>query len=246
MNLFPVATFRPTTNKLFSFYQDGRRLLLKLYVGEKCQERYERERYLLKKWALHHLPVPCFYDFDVAGVTKPYLVTDYMEGVSLREYLASPAYSTEKKLARLEDIFSCNRNRHSLALQTNDPDFVLFDANTGNIIVTGNGYFHIDFEAPAKRENLVNLISKEMAKFCRWACRDMGRDNMTIIVEKLTDIYADHLELLQRIVELTTSSPLQFVHRLRDKGKKKKNPLEITKYDIADAIRKELQLRQAG
>jgi len=246
MNLVPVKTFRPTANKLFYFYQDGRRLLLKSYVGKRAQERYEQERYLLGKWARHNFPAPSFYDIDIEGAAKPFLVIDYIAGVSLREYLVSSDNPVEKKITRLEEIFSSNRNRHSLAFRENDPDLVLFDANTGNIIIADSGHFHIDFEAPAKKGNLVNLISKEIAKFCRWACRDMGRDNMPIIIKKLTDVYADSPEFLKRIVELTNNSPLQFVHRLRDKRKKRKNPLEVTKYDIADAVKKELQLRHAG
>ena len=56
--------------------------------------------------------------------------------------------------------------------------------------------------------------------------------------------YRGNQEILQLIVERTASRPFQWYHRWRDRDRKRRNPAEVTKYDVADAVATELKRRR--
>jgi len=82
----------------------------------------------------------------------------------------------------------------------------------------------------------VHPACKEMAKFCRWVARDMGRDHIDAVVRIMADAYKDQKYLLLKIIHRPTQRTFQAVHRWRDLRKIKRYPTEVTKYDIADIL----------
>ena len=238
MELTLLKTFHDTTNRLYRLSKDGVELLVKCYSGPNAEYRWKRESRVMAIWGAHDYDVPVCYDIQVPGIKGPYLVMDYIDGICISEYLSDERVPIEKKYNTLRSIFNNNALRHATALTSKNPDLVQYDANTGNIMVTTNRCFHIDFETPPKNRTVGDLICKEMAKFCRWAVRDMGRECLDEVTGLLVGAYAKQPWLIDRIVALPTHRPFQGFHRWRDAKKKKKDPVEITKYDIADALKR--------
>ena len=242
MDLKPLKTFHNTTNRLCRFSKDGTDFLVKCYSGPNAEGRRRREARVLSLWAAHGYFVPLCHDILIPGMEGPYLVMDYLDGICISEYLSSQHIPVKTKRVTLKKLFQNNAVRHAKALVSKNPDFVQYDANTGNIVITADRYFHVDFETPPKNRPIGDLVCKEMAKFCRWTVRDMGREYLYDITGLLVNAYEDQLWLIDRIVALPTRRPFQILHRQRDAKKKKRDPGEITKYDIADALK---HLRQA-
>jgi hypothetical protein len=240
MELTPLNTFHDTTNHLFILCADEKELLVKCYTGPHAVERWQLEKTVLTLWYRRQYPVPRCHPIRVPGLAEPYLVMDYLKGICISEFLSDKSVPQDKKLKTLKRIFQNNLIRHEQALALNDPRLVQYDANTGNIVITASGCFHVDFETPPKNRPITDLVCKEIAKFCRWAVRDMGRDSLSEVVTIVREVYHQHLGLLERIIALPTHRPFQFFHRFRDARKKKRYPGEVTKYDIADGLKHSL------
>ncbi len=241
MELLPYKLFRSTSNnKLYLVSPEDKTFLLKCYYGPRAQERKNSEFQTLQFWRDNEYPVPKCYDLEITDIVGPYLVMDYLPGTCLGEYLADPEVPVEKKLEKIGEIFRNNFVRHSKALKKKEPRLVHNDANTGNIVVSSDGCYYIDFEGSVKKGPLDDMVCREMAKLCRWVARDMGRDSLEAVVGNMVKAYQEKEELLRRIVELTIGRPFQIIHRLRDLRKKKANPGDVTKYDIADTLKKAL------
>ena len=80
----------------------------------------------------------------------------------------------------------------------------------------------------------------ELAKFLRWAVRDLGRQYLDRVVSFVLDSYGRESLIIAALVDRVYRVPFQFVHRWRDRRKKAGRPGEVTKYDLADAFHAKL------
>ena len=239
MKLLPLKPFRATTNDFFVLTADEDKYLVKLYRGPSAQQRRDQERRRLHQWTGNGYLAPRVNDIVVPELRdESYLVMSFIEGISLREYLCRDNNDRGKKWNCLKTFFQQNSLRHQRAIKENNPDLLHYDANTGNVICAADGFYFIDFETIDPHHNVVESTAVEAATMCRWIVRDLGRTSLDKVVEIMASSYQNQQDLLQIIVQRTTARPGQFYHRWRDRQRKRKNPQEITKYDIADVLAK--------
>jgi tRNA A-37 threonylcarbamoyl transferase component Bud32 len=237
MELEPIKTFRLTTNKVSRFQHDGRELLVKHYTGADQQARRDREERTLELWREYGFHVPVVRKIAIPQLLdEPQLVLDYLGSLTLQEMLKNPAVPHDEKLESIAAIFIENSRRHRLALERSEPFLIHADANTSNILCHDGTFYFIDFENTPEGADLTELAAIETAKFTRWVARDCGIELLPAVVSTLVEAYRGNQEILQTIVGRTTSRPFQWYHRWRDRSRKRRNPAEVTKYDIADAV----------
>jgi len=245
MELEPIKTFRLTTNKVSRFRHDGRELLVKHYTGTDKEARRDREERTLELWRECGFHVPVVRKLQIPQLLdEPQLVLDYLGSLTLQEKLKNRAVPRAEKLASIAAIFIENSRRHRLAIERSEPLLIHADANTSNILCHEGGFYFIDFENGPEGTSLTELAAIETAKFTRWVARDCGIELLPAIVGVLGEAYRGNQEILQLIVERTTSRPFQWYHRWRDRDRKRRNPAEVTKYDVADAVAAELKRKR--
>lgn len=243
MELKPLMKFSKTKNKLYTLVDRNSKYLVKCYCGPHNLERYTQEKLMINHWKEAGFKVPEIYDKEVQGVTKPYLVTGFIEGMSLREYLSENNNSIDKKLETLTKLFYELSKRHELAIRTDDRYLVHYDPSSGNIICTKNGFYFIDFETPPpKKRSLLESASIEVATTCRWIVRDLGIEFIEEVLKLIVASYTSQKSLLKLIVARTTNRPFQFYHRWQNYKRKLAHPKNVTKYDIVDMLSKLLQV----
>ena len=191
---------------------------------------------MLDHWIELGFNVPEIVAKKIEGIREPYLVTSFIEGPSLREYLLGNSCSLKEKLESLTRFFKEMEHRHKLAINLNDQDIAHHDPSTDNVILAENHFYFIDFETPRKKRSVVELASIEIATTCRWIVRDLGIDYVQEILKCMVAVYKGQDNLLKPIVKRTVGRPFQFYHLRRDKRKKAANPKDVTKYDIANAL----------
>lgn len=239
MKLSPFKTFRKTTNSLYVLVDRDSRYLVKHYCGSSNFARRRQEKFMLNLWQQSGLNVPRIHDKEVASLPEPYLVTSFIEGLSLREYLSKNDCSIEKKLKSLAALFRELAQRHDLAIRADDRNLVHHDPSSGNIIYAENGFYFIDFETiPKRRHSVLESASIEIATTCRWIVRDLGIEFIEEVLKLVVASYKSQESLLKLIVKRTASRPFQFYHRWQDRKRKMARPQDVTKYDIADALAK--------
>lgn len=237
MNISPFAAFRRTTNALYTVRDADAEYFVKCYRGPSGPEREDRERHMIHSWEKEGFEVPRIYDIEIPDLTKPYLVTDLVKGVSLREYLAGDTQPASMKMEVLTKLFTELRRRHELAIAKNDPRFIHPDASTGNILCTRSGFCFIDFEAePRRRDSVMEAAGIEVATLCRWIVRDLGAGHLSEVLTRVQAAYEGREHLLDLAAGRTMNRPFQFYHRWQDRRRKQQNPGEVTKYDIARAL----------
>jgi tRNA A-37 threonylcarbamoyl transferase component Bud32 len=237
MELEPIKTFRLTTNKVSRFQHEGRELLVKHYTGTDKEARRNREERTLELWRECGFSVPVVRKLQIPQLPdEPQLVLDYLGSLTLQERLKSPAVPHAEKLENITVVFIENCRRHRLAIERSEPFLIHADANTSNILCHDGRFYFIDFENTPEGADLTELAAIETAKFTRWVARDCGIELLPAIVSVLVEAYRSNQEILQIIVGRTTSRPFQWYHRWRDRSRKRRNPAEVTKYDIADAV----------
>jgi Ser/Thr protein kinase RdoA (MazF antagonist) len=242
MQLEPLKTFRQTTNAVYVLHHEGRRFLVKRYNGDDARRRRDKERSTLEIWTELGLSVPSVQHIEVPELrNESYLVMDYAGDSTLQEWLKDSEVSPHGKLERLARIFQESRRRHQAAISRHEPRLLHADANTSNILCVGERSIFIDFESRVECDDLNEAAAIETAKFCRWAARDMGIDHLPGIVSTLVQAYGDERERLWLIVRRTCNRSFQFFHRWRDARRKARQPGEVTKYDVADALARELR-----
>lgn len=245
MELEPIKTFRLTTNKVSRFQHDGRELLVKHYTGTDKEARRDREERTLELWRECGFHVPVVRKLQIPQLLdEPQLVLDYLGSLTLQEKLKNPAVTHGEKLESIAAIFAENNRRHRLAIERAEPFLIHADANTSNILCHEGRFYFIDFENSPEGASLTELAAIETAKFTRWVARDCGIELLPAVVGALVDAYHRKQEILQLIVERTTSRPFQWYHRWRDRSHKRQNSAEVTKYDVADALATELKRRK--
>lgn len=239
MRLSPLETFRKTTNTLYTLVDGDDKYLVKCYCGPRNFTRYRQEKLTLNRWEQAGFNVPTVHDIEVPSATEPYLVTSFIEGPSLREYLSESAHALGDKLGTLRGLFRELARRHDVAICTNDRHLVHYDPSSGNIIATQNGFYFIDFETPVETSHSVlEWASIEVASTCRWIVRDLGIESLEEVLKLVVAAYKDQESLLRLIVDRTTGRPFQFYHRWKNRKRKFARPEEVTKYDIADGLAK--------
>jgi tRNA A-37 threonylcarbamoyl transferase component Bud32 len=241
MELELLRTFRQTTNTVYLFRHQGRQVLAKRYLGEDAPDRRNREESRLRRWAAAGFSVPRVMELTVSEFnSEPHLVLEFLEAVTLQEWLKNEGVPTETKLGRLTAIFEENHRRHRLAMSRGDAELIHADANTSNVLCRDQQFFFIDFENSVEKKAVAELAALEIAKFCRWAARDLGIQHLPRMMHHLVETYAGEAALLQTIVDRTRGRSLGYLHRWRDHRRKKQNPREVTKYDVADALARAL------
>jgi len=238
MKLSPLATFRKTSNALYTFTGDKEKLLVKCYRGCSAYDHIQQEQFALTYWRQAGYSVPEIRDLIVPPLEQPYLVMTYIDGLSLREYLSSERIALDQKLLAVEKFFADMSTRHKRAIKNDDRHLLHYDPSSGNVILADNKFYYIDFEAPPQRHGVLDAASAELATVCRWIVRDLGIDSLKDVLRVMVSAYADQQVLLRRTVNRTTGRPFQFYHRWQDRKRKLAQPQNVTKYDIADALRK--------
>lgn len=191
---------------------------------------------MLNHWNELGFNAPKIVGKKIECIKEPYLVTSFIEGPSLREYLSGNSCSLKEKLELLTSFFKEMDHRHKLAINSNDPDIAHHDPSTGNVILAENRFYFIDFETPRKKRSVVELASIEVATICRWIVRDLGIDYVQEVLKRMVAVYKGQDNLLKPIVKRTSGRPFQFYHRRKNHRRKIANPNDITKYDIADTL----------
>jgi len=239
MALSPLETFRKTTNALYILVDGGKKYVVKHYRGPGNLARRRQEELSLTHWKKAGFNAPEIHDLRVPGVPEPYLVTSFIEGLSLREYLCAGTHAVDERFSTLEMLFRELAGRHEFAVNANDCNLIHHDPSSGNIICSEDGFYFVDFEAPLrKRRSALESASIEVATTCRWIVRDLGIESIEQVLKLLVVAYASQEPLLKLIVDRTTARPFQFFHRWKNRKRKLLRPDEVTKYDIADELAK--------
>ena len=237
MKLTVFEAFRKTTNKLYILIDDSGKYLVKNYYGPNSLARYQQEKFMINHWKQAGFMVPQIYDKQVPDVPEPYLVTGFIKGLSLREYLSAKNPAMPEKLAVLAKFFEQMRQRHDTAIQTNDQYLIHYDPNSGNVIYTDDSFYFIDFESPHKSRCSVSVsASIELATLCRWIVRDLGPKFLEQVLKQMVAAYKGQESLLNLVVKRTAARPFQFYHRWKNQRFKTLYPNDVTKYDIADSL----------
>ena len=243
MDLEPLKTFRASTNQASLLRHDGRLVLVKEYAGERPQERRDCEEQSLRAWKEAGFPVPELFavELPASPARGPFLAMSHVQGVTLQEILQDAGRPLVEKFALLEEILRSGLRRHQLACEQRQPRLIHPDPNTSNILCPDSGGFvFIDFETTGSGADLEESAAVELAKLCRWAARDLGVAHLPALMRQVVGIYRARPGLLRRLVARTHDRPLQFFHRWQDSRRRRRNPRDVTKYQLADALAAEL------
>ncbi|OPY90342.1 MAG: hypothetical protein A4E72_00700 [Syntrophus sp. PtaU1.Bin208] len=198
------------------------------------QKRKEYEEACLKSWSNKGFRVPAVLASPFPEYEEiPHLCTTFVEGVTLRSILRKGYASSREILGKfLEDL----SNRHALAFRTKDIYLFHIDANTQNILVAKNVFYHVDFEMGRPWEQPMECACREISKLLVSMGEDLKPEERKSLYHLFKNIYQDKdvLEYLDRSV---TRRPFQKLHRWRNQKKKEKNPRRVTLYDLVDTWR---------
>ena len=242
MTLVPFTPKRFTGSELFTTELEGKKYIVKSYLGVDAAERCELERSRLNHWKNHFFRVPDFLDGQQVALDAPHLLIDFIPGVNLSDVLKDEMFSYEVKRGQLEQVYLENVKRHISAIENNDQMLVHTDPNTDNILLVDDFYVTIDFEHPSKERPILEAIAHEVATFTRRTLTDLGREHISDVVELICHCYTKKPEILEKVCQLTLGRNFQFYHRYKDNQKKVKKLGLVTRYDVADALRAELDL----
>ncbi|MCK5232721.1 MAG: hypothetical protein KAR13_20775 [Desulfobulbaceae bacterium] len=237
MPLTEFKTFKKTSNRLFVYDHKSEKLLVKCYYAQPAEKRRDKELFIMRYWHNAGYRVPEIHDIKIPSIDVPYIVMNFIDGISLQHFLSTDDNSLETKLETLSRFFKNINGRHDRAIRNNEGNLIHFDPSTGNVICADNDFLFIDFEDARKKRSVLNAAAIETATLCKWIVRDMGIRYADNVLSCLVSVYGNR-KLLNLIVKQTAGVPFQFFHRRRDRNKKLANPREVTKYDIADALAK--------
>lgn len=237
MELQPLQTFRVSTNRASLLQQDGRTYLVKRYSGENPRERLACEKLSLGLWTDAGFKVPAVSTLEIPELRgTDYLVIEFLKGPTLQELLKDAAVGLDEKWELLSRILADNCRRQCRAVAQREPRLLHPDPNSSNIICVGRECYFIDFETTVPPGNLDDAAAVETAKFLRWTARDIGAAHLPELARHAALAYGDHTGTLNRIITRTCSRSFQWFHRWQDRRRKQRQPGEVTKYDIADAL----------
>jgi len=238
MSLSPYNPQRFTDSQLYLKEVDGRQLLVKTYLNEGKFTRRDMEIARNRRWEDFGFRVPEILGLQCKEIAEPHVVMQYVPGTRLSEYLKDKRLDTHAKLKTLASIFLLNCSRHDMALANHDLLLLHTDPNTDNIILDGEDIWFIDFEHISEPQDVPTGVGKEVATFTRRVVNDLGIEHLNEVVQALLQAYQFNATILTKVEDLTLARPFQFIHRLKHGLRKKGDAELVTRYDIADAIRK--------
>jgi tRNA A-37 threonylcarbamoyl transferase component Bud32 len=245
MNLQQITPDRFTNSRLLVHEAAGRKLLIKVYLGEKRDQRRELEARKLAHWRREGFTVPELIELSIPGVSDPYLVMEFISGTSLKHFLRSRETAVEEQLATLSELFQTNHRRHMLVRSRRDLLLIHTDPNTDNLILRSGKQYFLDFEHSSRITEVSLAIANEVGTFVRRAIRDLGGEHCRAVIERLLSAYRNDAEIFDRVEALTLDRPFQPLHRLKDRWKRLRNARVVTRYDVVDCLRR-LRARPAG
>jgi tRNA A-37 threonylcarbamoyl transferase component Bud32 len=169
-----------------------------------------------------------------------------LPGDSLRDVLRQPPDNIAGKLDLIEQVYRQIRQRHELALFTGDSRWIHPDANTGNIVVTGDAPIWIDIETQPRDVNPVDAAAEEVAKFTLCAANDLSGEHLDAICARWIAVYRGLEFVPRRFCRKTVERRFQRIHLWRDRRRKLAMPGLVTKYDLADCLRRSLAAKHAA
>ncbi|HZV61756.1 MAG TPA: hypothetical protein VFF75_05020 [Methylophilaceae bacterium] len=238
MSLIPFNPQRFTDSQLFLKEVDGNKLLVKAYLNEDKFARRNLEIAKSRRWRNLGFVVPEILNIRCDELAEPHIVMRYIPGMRLSEYLKDKGVATEEKLNTLKSVFDKNYMRHDLALSNQDLLLIHTDPNTDNIILGQGVIWFIDFEHISKTQDVLTGVGKEVTTFARRVIKDIGIERTDEVIHALLQAYQFNNVIMSKVEELTFERPFQFVHRLKHRLRKRTQPGLVTRYDIADAVRK--------
>lgn len=237
MSLYAFNPQRFTDSQLYVKVIGGNKLLIKTYLNADKFARRDMELTKNQHWRKCGFDVPEMLDMQCAGIVEPHVVMRYVPGIRLSEYLKNGETAFTEKLVTLEAIFKLNYRRHGLALAHNDLLLLHTDPNTDNIILDQGAIWFIDFEHIAARQDVLAGVGNEVATFARRVIKDLGIAHTSAVIRALLEAYQFNDTIMDKVEELTFARPFQFMHRLKHALRKRTQAKQVTRYDIADAIR---------
>ena len=151
---------------------------------KEAQEAFRREAARMK--GLHHPGIPILYDFwQEEG--KWYLVMEYLEGISLEQYLlkqgAMPQRQAFRGIWQLTQSLSC--------LHGQNPPLIYCDMKPANILMTPEGHWKLlDFGAAREKGYDRSRWEKNAGTYGFAAPEQTGQEGVGNRVDERSDIYA--------------------------------------------------------
>jgi tRNA A-37 threonylcarbamoyl transferase component Bud32 len=215
VELQPLKTSRVSTNHAGVLQRDGKTYLIKRYTGEHPRERLACEKLSLSLWAGAGFKVPALSALEIPELRgTDYLVLEFLNGPTLQDLLKNTAVGLDEKWELLSRILIDNCRRQCRAIAQQEPRLLHPDPNSSNILCVGREYYFIDFETTV----------------------DLGIAHLPELARRAAVAYGDHTDTLSLIIARTCSRPFQLFHRWQDRRRKQRQPGEVTKYDIVDAL----------
>jgi len=237
LSLQPLPGSGTTTNDLRALATADGRKVLKVYRTRDRWRRSMQERAVLEVWRRHGFRVPEVYDLRLPRVPQPYLVMEWVSGITLQDLLRSAGYSPQQKLDVLDRVYAEMQRRHEMAFASGELRLVHPDPNTGNVILAAGAAVWLDLEDEARSRDVAVAAAAEIVKLTCWAVSDWSIDYIEPICQRLRHAYRGREGLLALLWRRTCERPFQFIHRWLDRRRKRAVPGIVTKYDIADALR---------
>jgi tetratricopeptide (TPR) repeat protein/predicted Ser/Thr protein kinase len=150
------------------------------------RERFRRERDILAK--LEHPNIARLYDAGVAGTGQPWLAMEFVEGMSLSEYVASRSPSIPERLALFRQVLAAiaHAHRHLVVHRDLKPANILIDgAGQVKLLDFGIAKLVDDGEAADASGELTRLGGRVMT--LRYAAPEQVAAG---VITTATDIYA--------------------------------------------------------
>lgn len=244
------------TNAAYKIPYQGHYVFLKIYVPKEPRMSYEMRKFLdgmgvrqpveyrspegrrnfemdvLQRWRAggYHVPAVLVNPFpEFSGF--PVLTTEYIDGVTIRDFLQTAGTSISEQETQIELIFHDTAKRHRAALQSGDTLLFHIDANTRNILLAKGEIFHCDFEMGRPWESPVQCATREVLKMLVSLTEDAGPASVENICRIFKNVYQEQ-PVYACIEKGIAGRPFQAFHRYQDRKKKEKDPGRVTLYDI--------------
>jgi tRNA A-37 threonylcarbamoyl transferase component Bud32 len=163
----------------------------------------------------------------------PHLTTAFIEGVTL-EAILRQGFSSSRDI--LGNFFEDISKRHQQALRSLDHVLFHVDANTQNILVLENQFYHVDFEMGRPWEQPGESACREVSKLLVSMGEDLKPEERMLVYALFKKCYQDK-DLLDRLDKSVNGRPFQKLHRWRNEKKKRRNSRRVTLYDLLDSLR---------
>lgn len=196
----------------------------RILIEEENEEEYRQELNLLK--ALHHEGIPMLADsFSIKQYSC--LVMEYVEGISLQEYVNRYGFlSEEKAVAWLEELAGILEYLHSRR-----PAVLYLDMKPENIIIMSNGHLKlIDFGAAmlsfcVERENGCKETKRIYGTFGYAAPEQIANDSKGNLIDERSDIYGWGMTAYYMLTGIAPNKPPYEVLDIRQSNSELSNSL---------------------